>query len=351
MQQNSTTPVQICTASITASMSSPLHHHAPSRIAHNYGLQSSIVSAAAPISPGAAAARPHLQSSSPGLMLRDHHAAPVSPSAQARAHTMVGHLTGSAGSSSSNSYAALGSSYDRAFAPNASPMGSPVSYAMSASPPPASAAAAAGKSPKQSRPALLAPMWTAATAASSAPASPSAATAVAAAAPAASSTPLPYSTPVPVSAADPHLLIRRACSSDYSKGHVALLSQLTTVGAISAADYTARSRLMERHGELLHCLVIEDVSCVPAGEIVASATLILEPKFVHACGWVGHIEDVVVSSRCRGKNLGHRILAALHEVARRAGCYKVLLDCADANRAFYEKIGYVEKEKHMRLDL
>ena len=236
-----------------------------------------------------------------------------------------------------------------------SPVGSPVSYAHSHSPSPTpDQATAGGKSPRYSSK-LIAPMWTAAASSSgsSAPPSPSSSASASAAAlphstPIPASAALPYSVPVPVSAADPHLLLRRAQPSDYSKGHVTLLSQLTTVGSISAADYAARSRLMERHGELLHCLVIEDTTC---STIIASATLLVEPKFVHSCGWVGHIEDVVVSSHYRGKNLGHRILNALHEVARRAGCYKILLDCAEANKPFYEKIGYTEKERHMRLDL
>ena len=41
------------------------------------------------------------------------------------------------------------------------------------------------------------------------------------------------------------------------------------------------------------------------------------------------------------------MIEALLEAAREAGCYKVILDCADANAAFYEKCGLIRKEIQM----
>ena len=43
-----------------------------------------------------------------------------------------------------------------------------------------------------------------------------------------------------------------------------------------------------------------------AARIVACATLVVEQKFIHSCGNVGHIEDVVVDDAQRGKRLGYR---------------------------------------------
>jgi glucosamine-phosphate N-acetyltransferase len=182
---------------------------------------------------------------------------------------------------------------------------------------------------------------------------------VAAGASAAQSVPLPYSTPTPVSAADPHLLIRRAQPSDFAKGHIPLLSQLTSVGNISAEAYTARLSAMQRCGDVFQLLVIEDTSrsvdgwtgSQPGGLIIASATLVVELKFVHGCGSAGHIEDVVVRDGYRGKNLGVRIVTALHEIGRALGCYKIMLDCKESNAPFYAKMGYRLDPVHMRLDL
>lgn len=35
------------------------------------------------------------------------------------------------------------------------------------------------------------------------------------------------------------------------------------------------------------------------------------------------------------------------EVCRQQGCYKVILDCSEANQAFYEKCGLTRKEVQM----
>ena len=41
------------------------------------------------------------------------------------------------------------------------------------------------------------------------------------------------------------------------------------------------------------------------GRIVASASLILEWKFIHSAGFRGRLEDVVVDEAMRGKKLGN----------------------------------------------
>ena len=43
----------------------------------------------------------------------------------------------------------------------------------------------------------------------------------------------------------------------------------------------------------------------------------------------------------------HRAIAALTAYAKEQGCYKVILDCADDNAAFYSKCGFKQKEVQM----
>jgi len=145
-----------------------------------------------------------------------------------------------------------------------------------------------------------------------------------------------------------HFVVRRLKVGDDARGHVELLSQLTQATAVTPDSYTQRLNLIDRHGELIHILVVEDTR---QDKIVASASLIVEPKFIRGLSCAGHIEDVVVSRECRGLNLGVRLLSCLHEIAKWAGCYKVMLDCSESYQKFYEKIGYKENSKHMRLDL
>ncbi|KAH7405055.1 hypothetical protein KP509_15G055000 [Ceratopteris richardii] len=83
------------------------------------------------------------------------------------------------------------------------------------------------------------------------------------------------------------------------------------------------------------------------GRIVATGTLLIEKKFVHQCGSVGHIEDVVVDADMRGRHLGQKIVNFLTSHARRASCYKVILDCNEKNVKFYENCGFYRKEIQM----
>lgn len=42
-----------------------------------------------------------------------------------------------------------------------------------------------------------------------------------------------------------------------------------------------------------------------------------------------------------------RLITALAEAAQALGCYKIILDCAESNVAFYEKCGLARKEVQM----
>lgn len=57
--------------------------------------------------------------------------------------------------------------------------------------------------------------------------------------------------------------------------------------------------------------------------IVGTGALVVERKFIHNLGLVGHIEDIAVAKDQQGKKLGLRIIQALDHVAKEVGCYKV----------------------------
>ena len=82
--------------------------------------------------------------------------------------------------------------------------------------------------------------------------------------------------------------------------------------------------------------------------VVASATALVEHKFTHGAGRVAHIEDVAVHPAARGRGLGTALVALLVRLARtHARCYKAVLCCAPARRAFYEHCGFVPLETEM----
>ena len=85
-------------------------------------------------------------------------------------------------------------------------------------------------------------------------------------------------------------------------------------------------------------------------KIIGSATMFIEPKFIHGGGMVGHIEDVVVTKEHRGGGVGQQIINALLEYAEKKGCYKTILDCTDEIMPFYEKLGFKRHSNSMRFD-
>ena len=129
-----------------------------------------------------------------------------------------------------------------------------------------------------------------------------------------------------------------------------MLSQLTTVGDVSEAMFNEQLAKIERR-DREHIIVFERLNPADrkAGEpeVLACATLVVEHKFIHGGRCVGHVEDVVVDSSTRGTGLGKMMVGQLTDMALAAGCYKILLNCAEKNIGFYEKCGYVVKEVSM----
>ncbi|KAG0038014.1 Glucosamine-phosphate N-acetyltransferase-like protein [Podila clonocystis] len=137
------------------------------------------------------------------------------------------------------------------------------------------------------------------------------------------------------------------------------LEVLTTVGTISDADFQKRFTYLQQHNDQYFTIVIEDMNG-PAGspsegslvapgrgKIVAAGTVLVERKFIHELGLVGHIEDIAVSADQQGKKLGLRIIETLKAIGQQVGCYKVILDCSEKNVPFYEKCGFERKGVEM----
>ena len=85
-------------------------------------------------------------------------------------------------------------------------------------------------------------------------------------------------------------------------------------------------------------------------KIVGCITLLIEQKFIHDGGLVGHIEDVVVRKDYEGKGIGIKLVTSLLERAKEKNCYKTILDCNDDVKQFYERIGFKRESNGMRYD-
>lgn len=135
--------------------------------------------------------------------------------------------------------------------------------------------------------------------------------------------------------------IRPLQKSDYAKGFLEVLKVLTKVGDISEEAWNGRYDYMaDREGDYFILVVLDGGDAPTSDEspsaaasasetdengrrIVGTGALVVERKFIHNLGLVGHIEDIAVARDQQGKKLGLRIIQALDHVAKEVGCYKV----------------------------
>lgn len=150
-----------------------------------------------------------------------------------------------------------------------------------------------------------------------------------------------FSPLVTVQSPGDNFVVRPLEVTDYSKGYMHLLSQLTISGDVTEDVFVDRFRKMQASPDTYYVTVVEDTS---TGRVVASATLLIEFKFIRACALRGRIEDVVVDSDYRGAQLGKLLVCALKLLAKKLGCYKLSLDCKDPMKPFYERFGFHDKE-------
>jgi glucosamine-phosphate N-acetyltransferase len=144
---------------------------------------------------------------------------------------------------------------------------------------------------------------------------------------------------------DKGLVLRPLQRTDYAKGFAALLQQLTDVEGLTNSDFEKRFDEMKKDGHYF-IVVVEDSA---TKKVIGGATLLIEDKFVHKNGKVGHIEDVVVDTNYRKHNIGLVIIDQLKQIGWAQGAYKIILDCSDKNIGFYERCGFSKKEIQMAL--
>lgn len=125
-----------------------------------------------------------------------------------------------------------------------------------------------------------------------------------------------------------------------------LLSNLTEAPALSDAELVEVFHRRKAFGVITKVAVDE-----ASGEIIGTASLVVEPKFFRGGRNVAHIEDVVTHPDHRARGVGHKLLHALEASAAEHNCYKIILDCSDHCTPFYEKKGFRQCERQMRMDI
>lgn len=122
--------------------------------------------------------------------------------------------------------------------------------------------------------------------------------------------------------------IRPLSSTDYARGHLAVLSVLSEVSDPGEAAWRAQFDAMRAASETYFPLVILDRA---TDKIIGVGTLFIERKFLRGLARAGHIEDIAVDKQQQGKKVGLRIINALTYISESIGCYKTILNCSESN--------------------
>jgi len=140
------------------------------------------------------------------------------------------------------------------------------------------------------------------------------------------------------------LIIRKIIESDLENGFLESLDNLRQTSNLEQNSVrNILKKILENENHIIHVAELN-------GKIVGSTTLLIEQKFIHEGGFVGHIEDVVVNKEFEGRGIGMKLVLSLLDVAKEKKCYKTILNCEDKLIPFYEKIGFKQKSTEMRFD-
>jgi glucosamine-phosphate N-acetyltransferase len=140
------------------------------------------------------------------------------------------------------------------------------------------------------------------------------------------------------------ITIRKITESDLENGFLETLDSLRQASNLDKNKARAILQKITQNPDHVIFVALEE------GRVVGATTLIIEQKFIHDGGKVGHIEDVVVSKTLQGKGIGEKLIRFALDYAKKQGCYKTILDCDDKVRPFYEKLGFEAHSHGMRYD-
>src|SRR5918911_2763477 len=145
-----------------------------------------------------------------------------------------------------------------------------------------------------------------------------------------------------------NFVVREIEEADLQKGFLEALYNLAEVGKINDENDRAEKILFDIKSSPFYKIF---VAVKDDGQIIGSTTLLLERKFIHDGGKVGHIEDVVTRKNYEGMGVGSALVHTALDFAKDSNCYKVILDCSRNNIRFYKNIGFKEHEISMRYDI
>ena len=128
----------------------------------------------------------------------------------------------------------------------------------------------------------------------------------------------------------------RGLRVDDRASYLALMNSFRSLGVeVTPEDFECVYRSIHSSG----CIFV----AIADSTVIASVTVFLEQKFVHALAVYAHIEDVVVAKRYVRQGIGTCLITHAMNWVREKGCYKTTLVCAKELAPFYVGAGFEER--------
>ena len=140
------------------------------------------------------------------------------------------------------------------------------------------------------------------------------------------------------------IIVRKIIAADLSNGFLESLDALKKTSNMDRKRaFSVLEKISQNPNHVIFVAVYND-------KVVGATTLLIEQKFIHDGGKVGHIEDVAISKEFQSIGIGVMIIKEVLEYAKNQGCYKTILDCDEQVKPFYEKIGFSRHSNGMRFN-
>ena len=140
------------------------------------------------------------------------------------------------------------------------------------------------------------------------------------------------------------IVIKKLTIENYNKNDIInLLSQLTICPNLDQETYNNIINNLPHN----HNIFVVDYNNIPIG----IGTIIIEQKIIHNGKCVAHIEDIVVDKNYRNNKIGNILLKFLINEAKQSNCYKIILNCNDNTKNFYEKNSFKKSNYQMTMYL
>ncbi len=119
---------------------------------------------------------------------------------------------------------------------------------------------------------------------------------------------------------------------------IIILLQLISDFYPKKTNYKSILKLFLNQKYVFGIVAIDSINNGNTEKVIGFGSLHLSRKI--RGGIIGFIEEIVVLENYRGRGIGKLIMQELIDNARNENCYKLVLECREEKRYFYEKLGF-----------